>query len=136
MGAYVAASTTGGLLTPMTPRGTRAALHNLLHIPTTAVQSLFLVLSMSFGATLLGKRFRRYSYGTILTLLVFGGLTSAQAARLAANRPTPWMGIEERVTIYAAMLWLAVLAGALLRQGTIIEDRSRKPTVTPQAMPR
>jgi len=34
---------------------------------------------------------------------------------MAANEPTPWMGIEERTNIYATMLWAAVLAIGLLR---------------------
>jgi hypothetical protein len=70
---------------------------------------------MGFGATLLGKRFRYYSYGTIATLVVFGTLASLQADQMAANQPTPWMGIEERINIYATMLWVAVLAIGLLR---------------------
>ena len=64
---------------------------------------------------MLGKRFRYYSYGTIATLIVFGVLASLQAGRMAANQPTPWMGIEERINIYATMLWVAVLAIGLLR---------------------
>jgi hypothetical protein len=77
--------------------------------------SLFIVLAMGFGATLLGKRFRYYSYGTIATLIVFGVSASLQAGRMAANQPTPWMGIEKRINIYATMLWVAVLAIGLLR---------------------
>jgi hypothetical protein len=34
---------------------------------------------------------------------------------MQANEPTPLMGIEERVNIYATMLWVAVLAIGLLR---------------------
>ena len=64
---------------------------------------------------LLGRRFRYYSYGTILTLLVFGALASLQGGRMATNQPTPWMGVEERINIYATMLWGAVLAIGLLR---------------------
>jgi len=106
-----------------------------MHIPTTAVMSLCLVLAMGFGATLLGKRFRYYSYGTILTVLVFGALTSLQAGRIEASEPTPWAGIEERVNIYATMLWLAVLAIALLRaEGTIAPRQTGKPSVTAQTM--
>jgi hypothetical protein len=90
-------------------------LRNVMHIPATAVMSVFIVLAMGFGATLLGKRFRYYSYGTIATLLVFGTLASLQADQMAANEPTPWMGIEERINIYATMLWVAVLAIGLLR---------------------
>ena len=77
--------------------------------------SLFMLLAMGFGATLLGKRFRYYSYGTIAILVVFGVLTSLQAGKMEANEPTPWMGIEERINIYATMLWVAVLAIGLLR---------------------
>jgi len=43
-----------------------------MHIPATVVMSLFIVLAMGFGSSLLGKRFRYYSYGTIATLLACG----------------------------------------------------------------
>jgi hypothetical protein len=116
---YAAFGFAGGVLFPMRPREALTAgegtLRNAMHIPATAVMSLFIVLAMGFGATLLGKRFRYYSYGTIAILLVFGALASLQAGRLAANQPTPWMGVEERVNIYATMLWVAVLAIGLLR---------------------
>jgi hypothetical protein len=111
---YAAFGVAGGLVFPMRPREALAAgegtLRNTMHIPATAVMSLFIVLAMGFGATLLGKRFRYYSYRTIATLLVFGVLTSLQAGRIATNEPTPWAGIEERINIYATMLWVAVLA--------------------------
>jgi hypothetical protein len=116
---YAAFGMAGGLIFPMRPREALAAgeetLRNVMHIPATAVMSLFIVLAMGFGATLLGKRFRYYSYGTIATLLVFGALASLQAGQMAANEPTPWMGIEERINIYATMLWVEVLAIGLLR---------------------
>jgi hypothetical protein len=35
--------------------------------------------------------------------------------RLEANLPTPWMGLLERIDIVTTMLWIAVLAIALLR---------------------
>src|SRR5215216_3810648 len=116
---YAAFGFAGGVLFPMRPREALAAgegtLRNVIHIPATAVMSLFIVLAMGFGARLLGKRFRNYSYGTIATLLVFGALASLQAGQMEANEPTPWMGIEERINIYATMLWVAVLAIGLLR---------------------
>jgi hypothetical protein len=90
-------------------------LRNAMHPPGTIVMSLFTVLAMGLGATLLGRRFRYYSYATIATLIVFGVLASLQAGRMAANQPTPWMGIEKRINIYATMLWVAVLAIGLLR---------------------
>jgi len=89
-------------------------LRNALHPPVTMVSVIFLLLAVGFGSTLLGKRFRYYSYGTILTLIVFGVLTSLQVGQMEANQPTPWMGLEERINIYATMLWVAVLAIGLL----------------------
>ena len=116
---YAAFGFAGGVLFPMKPREALAAgeekLRNVMHIPATVVMSLFIVLAMGFGATLLWKRFRYYSYGTVAMLLVFGTLASLQAGKMAANEPTPWMGIEERINIYATMLWVAVLAIGLLR---------------------
>jgi Protein of unknown function (DUF998) len=104
---------------PMNTREALAAgeggLRNAMHPSGTIVMSLFFVLAVGFGATLLGKRFRYYSYGTIATLILFGVLTSLQVGQMAANEPTPWMGIEERINIYATMLWVAVLAIGLLR---------------------
>lgn len=121
----------------MTVRGTEGPLRNLMHIPATAVMSLPLVLSMGFGAAVLGKRFRWYSIATIVTVLVFGALTSLQAPQLAANQPTPWMGLTERINIYATMLWFAVLGIALLRARRTIAPRQQgKPTVIPQRMQR
>jgi hypothetical protein len=106
-----------------------------MHIPATAVMSLCLVLAMGFGATLVGKRFRHYSYGTILTVLVFGALTSLQADRIETNERTPWAGIEERVSIYATMLWLAVLAIAfLLAERTVVLRQLEKQSVTAPTM--
>ncbi len=124
---YAAVGTVTVLFFPMTPRGTEGTLLNLMHIPGTAVMSLFMLLAMGFGATLLGRRFRYYSYGTIVTLLVFGALASLQVGQLAANQPTPWMGIEERINIYATMLWVVVLAIALLRaQSTAAQDNNNR----------
>jgi hypothetical protein len=108
-----------GVFFPMKTREALAAgegtLRNAMHPVGTAVMSLFTVLAMGFGATLLGRRFRWYSIGTIVTLVVFGALTSLQAGRITTNEPTPWAGIEERINIYATMLWVAVLAIGLLR---------------------
>jgi len=88
---------------------------NTMHIPATAVMIVCILLAMGFGATLLGRRFRYFSYAMILAILVFGVLAGLQADRVAANQPTPWLGIVERGNVYAIMLWVAVLAIGLLR---------------------
>src|ERR687898_1131954 len=116
---YAAFGMAGGAVFPMKPREALAAgegnLRNTMHIPAPMVMSLFILLAMGFGATLLGKRFRYYSYATIAILIVFGVLTSLQAGKMVADEPTPWMGLTERINIYATMLWVAVLAIGLLR---------------------
>jgi hypothetical protein len=93
----------------VTPRG---SLHPLM----TAVMSLFILLSIGMGAFLLGRGFRFYSLMTIAVLILFGLLTAQQVPQLAAGGPTPWMGLTERINIYATMLWFALLSLALLRR--------------------
>ena len=88
---------------------------NTLHLPGTAVSVLCILLAIGFGSTLLGRRFRYFSYATILAILVFGVWAGLQAGRVEANQPTPWLGIVERGNVYAIMLWVAVLAIGLLR---------------------
>jgi hypothetical protein len=88
---------------------------NTLHPPATAVSVLSILLAMGFGSTLLGRRFRYFSYAMILAILVFGVLAGLQAGRVAANQPTPWLGIVERANVYAIMLWVAMLSIGLLR---------------------
>jgi hypothetical protein len=115
---YAVISYLGGTVFQMDPRGTEGSVRTMLHERATAVMVLSMLLSMGVGAFLHGTRFRLYSLGTLLTILVFAGLSFLQAAKLAANEPAPWLGLIERVNIYAWMLWVAVLAVALLRVET------------------
>jgi hypothetical protein len=49
---------------------------------------------------------------------------SLDARRMQANLPTPWVGVTERVNVYGYLLWVAVLAIALLRErGRVVEFR-------------
>lgn len=87
------------------------------HMVLMGVIVLLLLLAIGFGAFALGRRFRVYSFATILTVIVSGALTSAFVTRAAADQPTPWLGVIERIQVYSLMLWLAVLSIALLRLG-------------------
>jgi Protein of unknown function (DUF998) len=115
MVGYAVLSMVTPLFFQMDMRGAEVTSRGSLHGSMTAAMSLFILLSMGFGAFLRGKRFRFYSFATIVILIVFGGLTSLQVPRLAAGQPTPWMGLTERINIYATMLWFAALGVALLR---------------------
>jgi hypothetical membrane protein len=113
---YAAIGFAGPTLFEMQQRGAGSSAGDASHIMLTGVLVLLLLLAIGFGAFALGRRFRVYSFGTLLTLVVFGALTAPYAARLAAGQPTPGLGILERINIYASLLWVAVLATALLRR--------------------
>jgi hypothetical protein len=136
LAGYHAFGVVGGVLTPMVSRGMASTPRNDLHGPLTLVSSLCFLTAVGVAATLLGKPFRYYSYGTIVTALAFGIVTSLQVPQLAANEPTPWMGLTERVDIYAMMLWVAALAVGLWRAQEASSPRQLgRPTPTPRGVP-
>lgn len=104
-----------GPWTPMHQRGTERTLTDTLHIVSAIVDVLLFLLIIGFGAMAFGKRFRLYSIATIVILVVFGALAGLDGPRIAANLPTPWLGVTERINIFGYLLWFAVLAIALLR---------------------
>jgi Protein of unknown function (DUF998) len=97
----------------MDQRGAEETLRGSMHPPLTAVMSLLIVAAMISAAAVQGRRFRLYSIWTILTLVVFGALAARYAPQLEAGEPTPWLGVLERINIYAYLLWVAVLAISL-----------------------
>lgn len=107
------------LLAPMSSReemieGTMPA-NDVGHIVLTAVTVLLILGQIGFGAAGLSIRFRLYSTATAVTVLVFGALTGMESPKVPAGDPTPWMGLYERISIGAWLLWIAVLAVILLR---------------------
>jgi hypothetical protein len=74
-----------------------------------------IMLMFGFGAASLGKRFRIYSILTILAFIAFGILTGIESPGIQANRPTPLLGIWERLTLGVFIAWVIVLAAALLQ---------------------
>ena len=101
---------------PVHLRGTAFTLTDALHILWALLTVLLMVLAIGFGAAALGPRFRRYSIATLLAILAFGAVTAVQGFDIAQGLPTPWIGVWERIGIAAFMLWIAVLAIALLRR--------------------
>lgn len=100
---------------PMHVRGSVGTITDPMHAALTAVIVLLILLSVGFGANVNGKWFRFYSIGTILILFLFGAWASMDGPRIAANLPTPWMGVKERINVYGYMLWVMVLAILALR---------------------
>jgi hypothetical protein len=104
---------------PMHLRGAEATFTDTMHSILAGVTVLLILLAMGFGAIAYGKRFRLYSIGTLLTLLVLGAVLGfvggAQIAAQGFIAPPQWFGVIERITVYGFLLWVLVLAIVLLR---------------------
>jgi hypothetical protein len=111
-----------GLVWPLAPmhlRETLAAggssMSDTLHIALASVTVVLMLFAIAFGAAAFGHRFRLYSIVSLLVLVACGTLTFVDAPRLAANLPTPWMGVWERINIGVFLLWVIALATTLWR---------------------
>jgi len=111
-----------GLVWPFAPMHLREVLAagggtwtDTLHIVLAMVTVPLMLVAIGVGAAALGKRFRYYSIASLAILLAFGLLTGRDGPRVGANLPTPWVGVWERILIGVYLLWVVVLAIALLR---------------------
>jgi hypothetical protein len=111
-----------GVLWPFAPMHLRPALaagggtiSDTAHIALGIVTVMLMLLAIGSGAVAFGARFRRYSIATLVIVFMFGFLTAIDAPAIPADRPTPWIGVWERINIGAFLLWVVVLAVALLR---------------------
>jgi hypothetical protein len=98
-----------------------------LHLVLASVTVLVMLLAIGCAAATFGKPFRWYSILTVAILVAFGALTFVDAPGLAADLPTPWIGVWERINVGAFLLWVVVLAVALLRAGDTASDAVRRP---------
>jgi hypothetical protein len=106
-----------GLVWPFAPmhlRETLAAgggtLSDTAHLALGAVTVSLMLLAMGIGASAFGSRFRFYSIASLVILFACGALTFLDAPGVAANLPTPWIGVWERINIGVFLLWVIVLA--------------------------
>ena len=111
-------------LAPMHLRGEGFTLTDTMHVILAAVTVFLMLLAIGFGTAAFGKRFRLYSIATLVMLFAFGALTFRESPRIAANLPTPWIGVWERINIGVFLLWIVVLAIALLRAPDTAAGRS------------
>jgi uncharacterized protein DUF998 len=93
-----------------------ATLTDTLHIAWTMVSGVLMMVSIGFAAAAFGRRFRAFAVATIVLLVTFGAVTGTYTANVQANLPTPWLGVWERIDAGLLMLWLIVLAVALLNE--------------------
>jgi uncharacterized protein DUF998 len=112
---------------PMHLRGAGFSLTDTLHIVWTAVSLLITLVVMGLAASEFGRGFRVFTFAILAIWLVCGTLTALAGPRLAANLPTPWIGVWERINAGAYLLWLVVFAIALIRRFATPEPRRSPP---------
>lgn len=122
VGALIALYGGLGLVWPFAPmhlRETLAAgggtLSDTLHVALAGVTVLLMLAAMTSGAAAFGRPFRVYSVISLVILGSFGALTFRDAPGIAANLPTPWIGVWERINLGVFLVWVVVLALTLLR---------------------
>jgi hypothetical membrane protein len=104
------------LFFPMHLRGEIGSTTDTMHLVMAGITVFLMTLLMIIGSGARGKFFRLYSILTIAVMLIFGVMVGQQAPRVAAQLPTPWMGIMERISVYSPMFWVLILAIVLLRR--------------------
>jgi hypothetical protein len=122
VGSLIVAYGALGFVWPLAPMHLREALaaggstlSDTMHLVLGSVTVLLMLLAIGFGAAAFGKRFRLYSIASVVILVAFGALTFLDAPRIAANLPTPWVGVWERINISVFLLWVVALAITLWR---------------------
>ena len=122
-----------GLLWPFAPMHTRevlaaggATLSDTMHLVLAGVTVPLMLLAIAFGARAFDRRFRLYSIASLVVLAAFGALTFLDAPRVGVNLPTPWLGVWERINIGVFLIWIVVLASALLQAPGRRTVRGRK----------
>jgi hypothetical protein len=132
VGGLIVAYGSLGLLWPFAPMHLRevlaaggGTLSDTMHLVLASVTVLLMLLAIGFGAGAFGRPFRWYSIASLVILGVFGALTFLDAPRMGANLPTPWVGVWERINLGVFLLWVVVLATALLRARTKTRAREQ-----------
>jgi hypothetical protein len=106
----------GWLFFPMNLRGSIGSTTDTMHLVMTAITVVLMTTLILVGSMSQGRRFRFFSIFTIVIMMVFGIVTGLQASRVAAQLPTPWMGITERMCSYMPLIWVMVLSSRLLKK--------------------
>ena len=101
---------------PMHQRGAEFTWTDVGHIALGAGTVLLMTAVVGMGAGALGRRFRRYSLITMATAFVTGAATFGYVGRMIAQQSTPGAGVVERLSLYAFLLWIGILAVSLWRR--------------------
>jgi hypothetical protein len=97
-------------------RGAERGLGDTLHLVDGAAAGLLFAVALGGAAASFRTRFRIYSVATLLVVLGFAAWSGMDGARIADGLATPWVGVKERVSVYAYQAWFVALALTLLRE--------------------
>lgn len=101
---------------PIQQRGEGAwTINETVHIALTMITVFCILIAMLFGAVAGGPSFFFFSMVAAAVMLMAGALAGLQGPHLVANEPTPWLGVLERISIFAFLGWVAALAIVLMR---------------------
>jgi hypothetical membrane protein len=130
-GALLIANAVIGFTLPtlfeMHQRGAGGPRSDTPHIIVTGILVMLQLGAIGLAALALGKRFRLYSFATLLIGMVLGVVSVPYSFRVDAGQPTPSFGILERILIYGFILWVTVLAIVLLQAHLVRLPGSRTP---------
>lgn len=103
------------LFFPQDERGTTATFAGTMHIVLSAISSLLTMVAMllaglDYFRNKDKKLFAYYSFASLAIVLISGGIS---AASVASN--SPYLGLFERVTIGAFLLWVLLLSACMAR---------------------
>jgi hypothetical protein len=101
-----------------------------LHIAFGVATEVLYLLALGCAAAVLGKAFRLYSIATFVAVFAFAIPMFREAPRVGANQSTPFIGVWERINIGVFLLWIVVLALALL-----IRAHAKNSHASPHALP-
>jgi hypothetical protein len=114
--AFTAIGFLGPTLAEMNMRGSGGdPTADFLHIGLTMGLMVLMIAAMIVAASMRGRWFRNYTYATLGLMVVFGALTAVASRNFDTGEPTPWIGLTERINIWAFQLWVVVLAVSLMR---------------------
>jgi hypothetical protein len=113
----VAVVGTGFALFPMNQRSATPTFSDTMHLLIAGATILLLAGAMLTAARAFGRGFRIYSSASAAVMLIFFVLTMRDVPNVAADLPTPNMGLNERVSMAAWLFWIAVLSLRLWRSG-------------------
>ncbi|HEX2657717.1 MAG TPA: DUF998 domain-containing protein [Polyangia bacterium] len=110
-----------GLLWPFAPMHLREVLAaggstftDKVHVSLAGVTVVIYLVALGVAAAALGRAFRVYSVATLAALLACAARTFKEAPLVGLNQPTPLIGVWERINVGLFLLWVIVVAAALL----------------------